>query len=161
MCDDEPFLLLLEDYILYKSDMELFYECASTIEMYSTVGMIRLVPIPGPTQAWSDFRGRSKRIGRLDKSTHASYCVSLQAAMWKPSVLWEVLEPDLNPWKTEGRGSRRIAQGKICHQYQFLCTYKPALNYKNLLRRGKLDEDTLTWLKRQGVNTDALSRSAS
>lgn len=153
---NEPFLLLLEDYIMYKADIQVVEECVDTIEMYDNVGMVRLVPIPGPTLPWNDHRGQHTQIGRLDKTTHTSYCMSLQAAIWKPRTLFEVLEPDLNPWKTEGRGSRRIAQGTICRDAQFLCTYRPVLKYKNLLRRGKPDADVMAWLHRRGEDTDAI-----
>lgn len=155
---NEPFLLLLEDYIIHKADLSVLNECVSTIETYDDVGMIRLVPIPGPTLPWNDHRGQHKKIGRLDKTTHTSYCMSLQAALWKPRTLLEALEPDQNPWKTEGRGSRRIARGMICQNTQFLCTYKPTLKYKNLLRRGKPDSDVMAWLDRQGEDTDAIRR---
>lgn len=155
---NEPFLLLLEDYIIHKADLSVLNECVSTIETYDDVGMVRLVPIPGPTLPWNDHRGQHKKIGRLDKTTHTSYCMSLQAALWKPRTLLETLEPDQNPWKTEGRGSRRIARGMICQNTQFLCTYKPTLKYKNLLRRGKPDSDVMAWLDRQGEDTDAIRR---
>ena len=155
LVDNTPFLLLLEDYIVYDINWGIMNGAINSIDNYDDVGMVRLVPIPGPTLPWHDHRGRSSVIGSLDKTTHASYCMSLQAAMWRPRTLLEVLEPDLNPWKTEGRGSRRIANGRICQNTQFLCTYKNAVSYKNLLRRGKPDEDVLSWLRSRG---DAIPR---
>lgn len=154
--NNKPFLLLLEDYIIYDINWKTLRECIDTIETHDDVGMIRLVPIPGPALPWNDHRGRSKVIGKLDKSKHESYCMSLQAALWKPKTLLETLEPDLNPWKTEGRGSRRIAQGKICRHTDFMCTYDKVISYKNLLRRGKPDKGVVDWLRGQGEDVDAI-----
>lgn len=155
---NEPFLLMLEDYIICHVEPAALNECINIIETHDNVGMIRLVPIPGPTINWNDYRGRNKIVGELDRSTHTSYCMSLQIALWKPRTLYETLEPDMNPWKTEGRGSKRIARRQICRNTHFLCARESVFKYKNLLRRGKPDQEVMEWILSQGGNKDAVLR---
>ena len=153
---NDPILLMLDDYIIQSIDFGLLEEAVKAIELHNNVGMVRLVPIPGPTLSWNNGGNHHKDIGMLDKTTHTSYCMSLQIALWKPRTLLKTLEPDLNAWKTEGRGSRRISQGKICRSTQFLCAYEPAIEYLNILRRGKPDSKSMEWLDRQGVDINGI-----
>lgn len=75
---------------------------------------IRLYPAPPPTLP---FPG-DDRLGILD--THAEYRTSLQMALWRKSVLQELLVPGETPWQFEVQGSRRSR----VYADRFLCVQK-------------------------------------
>ena len=155
--NDKPFLLMLDDYIMEPGGVDdgLLEDCYNVIDLHDHVGYLRLVPMPPPTLRWHNHRGNNRDIGRLDKSTHTSYCCSLQAAFWRRDVMFALLYPNRNPWKTEGRGSRDVARMESMRNIDFLSTRKWALRYKNALRRGKLRQDVAKWIRMNGGKVNA------
>jgi len=135
--DNEPFMLMLEDYIVTEINHELLSVAMGTMEV-STVGMVRLVPIPGPTIEIESV----DTIGIIDKAE--PYAISLQAAIWRPQVLRDLLRADENAWQFETQGSRRAA---TYHSYEFVGTYDHAMRYQNYLARGSPREEAVKWVE--------------
>lgn len=133
---NDPFLLMLEDYIVTEVSAD-YMELCETAARNPIVGQVRLVPIPGPTLDWEGHDS----IGEFDKEE--PYAISLQASMWRPEVLQDLLVMDENPWQVETKGSRRA---KTYDKYIFLGARGHALKYLNLLRRGEEREDVLEWI---------------
>jgi len=131
--NDDPFMLILEDYIITEIDHRLLSVATSTMEV-STVGMVRLVPIPGPTIELASV----DTIGIIDKAE--PYAVSLQAAIWRPQVLRDLLCVFENAWQFETHGSRRAATYR---NYEFVGTYDHAMRYQNYLARGSPREEAV------------------
>lgn len=136
----EPFLLLLEDFLLESIEWDAFNEALAAISRPS-VGQVRLRPCPGPTLPYSE------NLGRIDKS--APYALSLQAALWRPQVFRDLLIPGENPWQVETRGARRA---KNYREYDFLGTWNWTVKYREFVRRGKLIGSTVNWLTDNGVD---------
>lgn len=134
--DDEPFLLLFEDYILDAVDAPVLEACARIIEDIQGIGMIRVHPVPGPTLPWISH------IGEIDKAQ--PYAISFQAAMWRPAVLRDLLRPDEDPWRSEINGSARAIG---YDRFRFLGTKESALGYRNLMRRGQEQSDVRAWIE--------------
>lgn len=132
---DEPFLLLLDDYILDVVDHRLLELAVQAIEL-STVGMVRVHPCPGPTL---DFPF-SPELGEIDK--REPYAISLQAAIWKPQVIRDLFRHGEDPWQTEIDGSRRAAGYSGFH---FLGTKASAIGYRELMKRGQVVPETQAW----------------
>lgn len=135
--NDDPFMLILEDYIITEIDHQLLKDVMNTAQL-STVGMVRLVPIPGPTIEIASV----DTIGIIDKSE--PYAISLQAAIWRPQVLRDLLCTLENAWQFETQGSRRAA---TYHSYEFVGTYDHAMRYQNYLARGSPREEAVKWVE--------------
>jgi len=131
----EPFLLLLEGFLITEIEWEAFDEAVQAIHR-PTVGQVRLRPCPAPTLPYSE------NLGRIDKSE--PYALSLQAALWRPQVFRDLLIPGENPWQVETKGARRA---KNYREYDFLGTWNWTLKYREYLRRGKPIEETVKWLE--------------
>lgn len=131
---DEPFLMLMDDHILFEVDNDLIRAAADIITR-PDVGCVRLVPWPGPTLPY-DAPG----FGEIDK--RLEYAVSLQASFWKPQTLRDLLEPGWSPWQVEVEGSKRAAQ----YDKRFIGCKTCAVNYKDYYCRGKPRENHAAWV---------------
>ncbi len=123
----EPFLLLLEDYWLTDVDEPVVVEAARMVES-GEAHMIRLAACPGPTLPHPD-----QRFGVF--SPLAQYALSLQASIWSPGALADLIEPGWNPWQVEILGSRKVEHTP----FRFVGTAKYAINYHNAALRGKIN----------------------
>jgi hypothetical protein len=139
---DTHLLLILEDYILIDVDQELI-EIAENQVMRDSVGMVRLVPTPGPTLPYD----RHEELGEIDKT--ARYSLSLQASMWKKHTLLDILLIldsfyYKSAWNFELDGSRNLSQFGI--NRKFLGLHRGAMGYHNLYRRGKRVKEVDVWM---------------
>lgn len=134
----EPFLLLMEDYILDAVDPALLQACDLLMDAISDVGMIRVHPVPGPTLPWNNGHGP---IGLIDNAE--PYAISLQPAIWRPEVCRDLFDPAEDVWRTEINGSVRALDYR---RYIFLGTKESACGYRGLMRRGLVDPDTRAWV---------------
>jgi hypothetical protein len=136
---DEPFILLLEDYIIQSVDVRLMAKACQAIQI-DTIGQVRLVPVPGPTKRWRE----DEDLGEIDKNE--AFAISLQAACWKPEVLRDLLISGETPWEVEGRGSQRARNGY--DRFTFLGCYGWALTYRmgGLMNRGGILPEVQKWI---------------
>lgn len=137
---DEPFLLLLDDYILDAVDKGLLYHAAQWMTT-PAIGMVRVHPCPGPTLAWPWRTGKPYKFGEIDKAE--PYAISLQAAIWQPQVCRDLFIPTENPWQTEIDGSKRA---KGYDRFTFIGTVESAVGYRELMKRGAEIPETRAWV---------------
>lgn len=137
----EPFLLMLEDYITVKVDKRAV-KAAQAVMNLRDVGTVRLVPMPTVPHRIPRALGLWEYIG--EHGNKKPYAMSLQAAMWRPEALRDLLRPGESPWETELKGTQRA---KSYTKYRFLGTRVWAITYKNALRRGKIHRPTQFWMK--------------
>jgi hypothetical protein len=135
---DEPILLLLDDYMICRPvDNESIRRYEQIMIDNPDIAYIRLIPCPGPelNSEWGD-------LGEFHRNQ--SYLVSLQATIWRPRDMLNFLDPGENPWQFELIGSKRIRW----YPRRFLGTkeYK-VIEYKNMMRRGKVNPKANEWLK--------------
>ena len=136
-------LLMLEDYITVNVNKELMAIAEEQLKKRD-VGMVRLVPTPGPTLLYDH-----PEVGEIDKA--APYSMSLQATMWKTRVLKDLLERLLNmgcssAWDFEIKGSAILSSWGI--KELFLGLKRGAIGYKNLYRHGKIQKEAEEWMKK-------------
>lgn len=136
---DEPFLLLLEDFILDTVDDKRLRAIAKIFDHAPDVGLVRVHPCPGPTLPW---HGTVDPLGVIDKKE--PYAISLQATMWRPQVIRDLFRTYENPWQTEIEGSKRAADYDA---YTFLGTKESAIGYRELMRRGVEVLETRHWIQ--------------
>lgn len=137
---DEPFILLLEDYIIQSVDVRLMAKACEAIQI-KTVGQVRLIPLPGPpTKKWRD----DDDLGEIDKSVE--WAISLQAACWKPQVWRDLIVPGESPWTVETHGSQRAKAGY--DKFVFLGCHEWALTYRmgGLMNRGGVFPEVQRWV---------------
>lgn len=134
---NEPFMLLLIDYLLVEANKPLLNRAWWKINdpLVADIGMVRLLPCPGPTRPFL-----LTEFGLFDKSQ--PYSISFQAAFWKPQVLRDLLVKGEDAWDAEFNGSKRAAS---YDEYRFIGTKENAISYKNLFRRGERQEDAWRW----------------
>jgi hypothetical protein len=135
---NEPFLLMLDDYFLVYVDRDLVKMAETAINDPST-GCIRLVPGPNLLDTSGDFSLIAK-----DKP----YSLSLQASMWKPQMLRDLLRKGESIWGVEHQGSKRVA---VYERYNVVGVTRSALAYQNYLRRGNPQEKVIEWLQEEGI----------
>jgi len=138
---EEPFLLMLEDYLICDVDRDVMKAAESAIAG-PDVDMVRVRPTPGPTLPFS-----LPGIGQIDKNE--PYSMSLQAAIWKPKALLRILEAvsaagGKSPWDLEITGSKIVAK---MDTGLFLGTEVTGVSAYNLYRRGKKVPDVVKWAK--------------
>jgi len=121
---DEPFLLLMDDYIVFEVHNNLI-QAAQDMIRWDDVGCVRLVPWPGPTLPY-DVEG----FGEIDK--RLDYAISLQASFWKPQTFIDLLDRSWNPWQVELDGSKRARD----YGAKFIGCKTCAMNYKEYFERG-------------------------
>lgn len=140
---DEPILLMLDDYMTDSIDADLVGWAEKLIN-FPRVGLVRLYPCPGPTRTlWPTLPELpADAFGVIDK--HEPYGVSLQAAIWRPQVLREVLRSGETPWETEIDGSVRVREYQ---QYEFLATFSSAIGYREYMKRGQPIVSTVDWVE--------------
>lgn len=131
---DEPFLMFMDDHILFEVNNDLIQEAHEIIQR-PDVGCVRLVPWPGPTLPF-DVEG----FGEIDRTLE--YAISLQASFWKPQTLRDLLDLKWSPWQVELEGSKRAAM----YDKRFVGCKTCAVNYKDYFCRGKPREGHAAWV---------------
>jgi len=136
---DEPVLLMLEDYLICDVCPRLMEVCQTAVTSGSA-GMVRVVPMPGPTDAYDDDLGIIRH--------NAHYAVSLQAAMWAPDVLARIADAvweagGRSAWDFERFGSRLASEIGLP---PFLGSWRPAMDYHNYYRLHHKMSRVQTWI---------------
>ncbi len=134
MYGESPFLMLMDDHIIFEVDNDLIRTAQDIIER-PDVGCVRLVPWPGPTLPYN-----APGFGEIDK--RQEYAISLQASFWKPQTLIDLLDPGWSPWQIELLGSKRAAG----YDKRFIGCQSCAINYKDYFCRGKPREGHAAWV---------------
>jgi hypothetical protein len=129
---------MLDDYFLVYVDRDLV-KAAETVIEDPSIGCVRLVPGPNLLDTSGDFSLIAK-----DKP----YSLSLQASMWKPQMLRDLLRRGESIWAVEHRGSKRVA---VYEKYNVAGVTHSALAYQNYLRRGNPQEKVIEWLRKEGI----------
>lgn len=119
------------------------------------VGCLRLCPCPGPNRRWD-----VPFLGELGRDTE--YRVSLQAAVWKRSVLFGLMRHGESAWGVESHGSERSAN----MSEPFLSVWResddtpggPVRYFITAVTRGVWENGALELLRREGIPTDGITR---
>jgi hypothetical protein len=143
---DDPVMMMMDDHMLFEADAALLAQAWDIVHR-TDVGCVRLVPWPGPTLPY-DVGG----FGEIDKTRE--YAISLQASMWKPQTLRDLIEPGWNPWEIEIFGSKRAADygarpvgsGATPYSLRFIGCKTCAMNYKDYMLRGKPRPEHAAWV---------------
>lgn len=138
----DPFLLLLEDYLVCHLVEDRIALTADTIAK-PEVGMVRIVPTPGPSLPYDGL------IGQFDMT--APYITSLQAAWWKPATMLKICEALIargrhTAWNFELEGSR-IASTLDLPLFLGLLRDFGGMSYQNLYVRGKRFAPAEEWIR--------------
>jgi len=125
----DPYLMLMMiDYIPKNANDGLLRKSAKLIETDSSIGHIRLRPMPPPRWPYDG----DEDYGIIDK--RKPYSLSLQPGMWESQLLYDLCRVGENAWHTETHGSTRT------HHFPqtFLCTWKMAISHHNYYIKGRI-----------------------
>lgn len=117
------------------------------------VGCLRLFACPGPTAPWyaTDALGT---IGATDP-----YRISTMNAIWKKSMLIELIRDGMNAWQFELEGSRLAAT----RTEPFLSVWQkdpcPMSYFATAITKGRWEQAALELLEREGISTDGIRLS--
>lgn len=124
---DDALMIMMIDYIPKNADHDLIVK-AEEVLTRSTVGHVRLRPMPKPAHPWkpdSDF-------GVIDK--RRPYSLSLQPGMWESQLLHDLCRNGENAWRTETHGSTRTRN----FDKSFLSTMDVAISHHNYYRKRRV-----------------------
>jgi len=107
-CDEEVFLLLLEDYIIKEPIDTNRIKIAESL-CRDDIGCVRLNPHDKLRRFLFNVGIEGFKEYPLDKP----YSVSLQPAIWQKKFLFEFIEKGENIWQVENEGSIRIQKSKM------------------------------------------------
>lgn len=140
---EEPFILWLENCICDSINLPLLERAVEAIKN-PDVGMIRLLPAPGPTGYYN------MDIGEIDKQLPNA--VSCQVSIWKPKTLRDMLREGESAWDFELCGSMRAMEYT---KKKFLGTYGYAVRYSDYIVHregmdkalpGMIDPNVQAWI---------------
>lgn len=107
-CDEDTFLLLLEDYIIKEPiDTNRVREAESLCS--DDIGCVRL----NPHDKLSRFLLNAGIEGFKEYPLDKPYSISLQPAIWQKKFLFEFLKKGEDVWQVENEGSIRIQKSKM------------------------------------------------
>jgi hypothetical protein len=148
-------LLFQEDFLLTsKVDTRMVRQLVR-YSRDNDVGCLRLCPCPGPDRKWRD-----PFLGELGPSV--PYRVSLQLAIWKPSVLLGLMRHGEAPWIIEFDGCARSAGVKE----PFLSLWRqpddtpggPVRYFITAVTRGVWEDGALELLRHEGIPMDGITK---
>lgn len=105
---------------------------------------LRLEPSPPPIKV----DNKNLRIGKLIPGS--PYYVDTQPAIWKKSVLLELLVEGYSAWDFEIKNSEQSGNSK----YTFYCTKDYILHHRNGVERGKYYKSTVEMLEKNNINVN-------
>lgn len=142
MIEDELFVLLLEDYWLYH-DVDVYlvnmiYEYTRRHHDIVRMDLTSDRLYAGGMRDWAEidyFVGEQKRSVHFIKSDpFGQYHMSLQAAIWRKSLLQRIIIPNESPWQVELVGNGRLAELK--DRMLVLGTREAPLKYDIVCQKG-------------------------
>lgn len=143
--DSEYILMLLEDFFIDRRIDNSIIEMALKFAKEEKIDCLRLEPLPPPPRIHHKFI----KVGKLNPG--APYYVSTQPAIWKKSVLVELLHEGYSAWEFEQKNS------KICSEackYNFWGAKRYLFHHKNGVERGKYYRSTVDLLTKEGIHID-------
>ena len=138
----EVFILLLDDYWLCRwVDREGIALLAEF--MQDTPDILRL-DLTDDRQYAGDMTdvGYCGHFDLVSTPGDSPYQLSLQAAIWRKSLLLSILVPNWSPWEVELSGSPSLHQREDC---RVLGTRQRPVRYGNVSRQGQFQQDE--WLR--------------
>lgn len=141
--NEQYVLVILEDFLLTD------YVDVKSLEQFfcwmkeKDAGYLRLMANPAPKQPLPDCRS----LGEIEKG--ADYRTSLQVAIWKKSVLEEILLTGESPWEFELKGSSRSNHSKALFLSITEGTKQPIPYFPNTIVRGLWVREAIDYLKQQ------------
>lgn len=139
MPHEDLFLHMQEDYILESVDHDVIMKAYLAMMENPHIAYIRLNPYPPPTKPWE----RSELFGEQER--HTSYQISAQATIWRTNFIKSILKPGESGWDFEIFGSQRA--NSCPPHFRFLCVYKPAMNWHNLMSKQREDPHVIQWIQ--------------
>lgn len=133
--DDELFVLMLEDYWLTR---QLYHEALWDAYnwMLQHPDCIRFDLTTD--RCFSKFARYAGTFGRLDLcAAKGDYAMSLQAGIFRKSLLLDILRPNEDPWQTELNGSFRLNQKSML----VMGSYQWPIGYMIAVNKGQLDTE--------------------
>jgi hypothetical protein len=149
---DELILLMMVDYLIASVNQSLLERARQLCEK-PEIAHVRLRPMPAPQLPYP-----IKGFGEIKKDTR--YSLSLQPGIWEAGVLFDLCQPNENPYHTEILGSSRAKQIKG----KFLSTVKPAITHCNYYHKRKVYGKDAEWVMKHApkeVWPDAAKRRGS
>lgn len=140
-CEEETFLLLLEDYIIKETVDTSRVKIAENL-CGGDIGCVRLSPHDRFSHFLVDANIEEFKEYPLDKP----YSISLQPAIWQKEFLFEFLRKGENIWQIEIEGSLRIQKSKK----KVLWADSPIITLPRIggyMKKGKVCETVEQWVK--------------
>lgn len=142
--DNEPFLMLLDDYFLNKPVNTSLVQAAYRLMIDDPhIVHVNLWVVGDDVWKWRV----DDNFGEFDKG-ECNWLFQNQAGIWRPQLLRDVTQPEENGWQMETRGSRRARE----YPGRFLTVYEHAISYVNYMGRGGPRQEGLDWLKQNGID---------
>lgn len=154
-----PYILYLQEDYWLKTPVS-----TQTISRYlsllesNNIAYLRLYPCPPPTVPSS----YGDNIGTIPPGE--PYRTSLQAAIWKKSVMLNLLQENESPWHFEIDGSKRStkAPGEFLSVKRFLNSNPPAtpgIDYVcTAINKGRWSKEAVEYARNEGLNIDFSNR---
>lgn len=150
----QPFVLYMqEDYWINRAVNTALVDSYVDHFRNGSLDYLRLVPVPPGTEH-CEFDDRLRLL-----KPEARYRTSLQAALWRKSVLLEILQDDESPWNFELIGNERSRS----YGTRFGCvagkslktTARGNLSYVcTAINKGRWSTDAVRYATREGLNVD-------
>lgn len=152
--NDEPFLLMQEDFLLNAPVNQELVEHGLKLMERQAIGAVRLYPCPGATESSDD-----NYFGPVAR--HTPYRNSLQATIWRPSYLRAIAERYKTPSEFELEGSEWASSHLKDEVWAFKREVEPwpISYYCSAISRGKWEPAALEFCKQQGIEVDTSMRS--
>ncbi len=137
---DEPFLLILNDYIIEKPVDIAIVRRAEKLCM-GDVGCVRLVP----HDKEAVYLVSAGIDGFKEYPLNKPYAVSLQTSIWQKKFFLEFLRKGESIWQTETEGSKRVLNSKK----RVMWSDVPAMQYstQGYMKKGKVVKSVEQWTK--------------
>ena len=156
-CEEDRILLMLEDYWLYEQVDHILvnnlYDCYNEISMLNTILRIDLTndrSSRNQKRLYGKFCGRSI----IETPSRTPYQMSYQAAIWDVKTLFDILEPNENPWQSEINGTERLKKReniKVLGTEDRPLVYQPVYRtHRQVLQTNKIPQPIIHELEERG-----------
>ena len=136
--DGDVFILLLDDYWLVRQvDVDGIARLAGLVEDAPDILRLDLTDDRQYSGDMADV-GYCGRFDLVSTPGDSPYQLSIQAAIWRKSLLLTVLIPDWSPWEVELSGSPSLHSREDC---RVIGTRQRPVRYANVLRQGAFQQD--------------------
>jgi len=146
LINSSQIILILEDMFLEEPVPNDYIKKIVDYTVENDIGYLRLMPEPMPDEPYNSVL----KLGKIRKD--AEYRVSLQASLWKKSLLDNLLVDGENAWEMEIKGTKRSNN----LDELFLSTTEAALHYhpRTGIIRGEWMPYVRKLFKQEGISVD-------